>query len=142
MTNLTPAQQTILETATGRADGSIHPLPDRIKGGAAKKVIDALKAKGFIDDTDRITTLGHSTVDPNWKVPSEGPLDLSTDEGAAAWNANMPEEDKAYHEEMNAASEEPDGPDDYDEPPCSIFCDGPCRLGPGHHRRRPRRWRL
>ena len=122
MTNLTPAQQTILEAAAGRADGSIHPLPDRIKGGAAKKVIDALKAKGFIDDTDRITTLGHSTVDPNWKVLSEAPLDLGTDEGAAAWNANMPEEDKAYHEEMNAASEEPDGPDDYDEPPCSIFC--------------------
>ena len=143
MTNLTTAQQTILETAAGRADGSIHPLPDHIKGGAAKKVIKALRNGGMIDDTDCITTLGRNAVDPDQTdseqidettttpeqpveadalATSEGPLDLGTDEGAAAWNANMPEDAKAYHEEMNAASEEPDGPDDYDEPPCSIFC--------------------
>ena len=142
MTNLTPTQKNILATAAV-LNGSIYPLPPNLKGGAVTKVVEAMRARGFIDSDGMITELGRNTVDPNRQnkldndafaasmgrvVPEEtpatstGPLDLSTDEGAAAWDANMPEEDKAYHEEMNAASEEPEGPDDYDEPPCSIFC--------------------
>lgn len=143
MTNLTPAQQTTLEAAASRADGSIHPLPDHIKGGAARSVTNALRTKGLINNADHITTLGHCTVDPDWTeseqtnetieameqpvdedspTTSEAPLDLGTDEGAAACSANMPEADKAFHEEMNAASDEPDGPEDYDDPPQSLLC--------------------
>ena len=78
--SLTPAQQTILEAAAGRADGSIHPVPDYLKGGAAKKVIKVLKAHGLIDDADRITALGHSTVDPDSTTPTdEAPAGMETE---------------------------------------------------------------
>ena len=71
MSNLTTTQQTILEAAAGRADGSIYPLPGNIKGGAAKKVVEALLAKYLIDDAGRITTLGQNTVDPDWTAPEQ-----------------------------------------------------------------------
>ena len=71
MANLTQTQQTILEAAAGRADGSIHPLPNNIKGGAAKNVIGALQSRNLIDDTDCITTLGRKAVDPNWAEPEQ-----------------------------------------------------------------------
>ncbi|MBF0631117.1 MAG: DUF3489 domain-containing protein [Magnetococcales bacterium] len=41
----------MLEAAASRPDGSIHPLPEKIKGGAAIKVITALEARGMIEDT-------------------------------------------------------------------------------------------
>ena len=131
MTNLTPTQQTVLEAAINRADGSIHPLPAHIKGGAAKKVIDALRAKGLINEDGRLLndsggllktpdqTTALATVD---ELPAHGPgPDFSDDAVVQAWNDNMPTDAAAYHEEMNAASEEPEGPDDYDDPPRSLF---------------------
>lgn len=71
MTNLTPAQQTTLEAAAGRADGYIYPMPDHIKGDAAKKVIESLVAKCLIDKVGRITTLGLDLVDPDWNAKPE-----------------------------------------------------------------------
>ena len=142
MTNLTPTQKNILATAA-LLNGSIYPLPPNLKGGAVTKVVESMKAKGFIDNDGMITELGRNALDPNRQnkldddafaasmgrvIPEEAPatstgtLDMSTDEGAAAWNANMPADAAAYHEEMNAASEEPDGPDDYNDPPRSLFC--------------------
>ena len=50
MTELTNTQKTILETAATRPDGAIQPLPERIRGGAAAKVIKALMDKGLIQD--------------------------------------------------------------------------------------------
>ena len=139
MVNITPTQRSILATAAV-LNGSIYPLPPNLKGGAAMKVVDSMQAKGFIDNDGMITELGRNAVDPNRQnkleeapATSTEPLDLSTDEGAAAWNANMPEDAKAYHEEMNAASEEPEGPDDYDEPPRSLFCPmDPANLPPAN----------
>ena len=124
MTNLTPAQQTVLEAAIKRADGSIHPLPAHIKGGAAKKVVEALRAKNLIDDAGRLLNdSGGLLKPPANEPPAHGPgPDFSDDAVVQAWNDNMPAEDAAYHEEMNAASEEPEGPDDYDDPPRSLFC--------------------
>ncbi|MBF0402309.1 MAG: hypothetical protein HQL90_16285, partial [Magnetococcales bacterium] len=52
MSNLTPAQQTTLESAAKRPNGSVHPLPDNIKGGAAKKVIKALHQQGLIEEIE------------------------------------------------------------------------------------------
>lgn len=49
MTELSTALETILKTAADREDGAIHPLPKTIKGGAAKKVIKSLKAKGLAE---------------------------------------------------------------------------------------------
>ncbi len=44
---LTETQKTILKAAVNRPDGAIHPLPERIKGGAVIKVIDSLENKGL-----------------------------------------------------------------------------------------------
>ncbi len=53
MTNikLTTTQETVLKAAADRPDGSIHPLPGKLKGGSALKVITALEKKGLIKDT-------------------------------------------------------------------------------------------
>ncbi|MBF0171479.1 MAG: DUF3489 domain-containing protein [Nitrospinae bacterium] len=66
MSNLTQTQRTILEAAAERPDGAIHPLPERIKGGAALKVITAMEKKGLIHDT---------SLNPpyrNWCISEEG----------------------------------------------------------------------
>nr|CRH06147.1 conserved protein of unknown function [Candidatus Magnetococcus massalia] len=47
---LTATQRTIIEAAAQRTDGSINPLPARIRGGAQVKVINALEAKGLIEN--------------------------------------------------------------------------------------------
>ncbi|MBF0402156.1 MAG: DUF3489 domain-containing protein [Magnetococcales bacterium] len=125
MANLTATQQAIIDSARDDVNGSIYPLPANLKGGAAQKVVAALKAKGLIDDNGILTTRTPVTAEMARadETPAHGPgPDFSDDAVAQAWSDNMPEADKAYHEEMNAASEEPDGPDDYDDPPRSLFC--------------------
>lgn len=69
MTQLTDTQKTILETAANRPDGAIHPLPDRIRGGAEKKVTDSLKSKGLAEYQDgnenlplQITDAGRAAI--------------------------------------------------------------------------------
>jgi hypothetical protein len=52
MTDLTDIQRTILAAAAIRPGMRVLPLPDRIKGGAAKKVLDALLARGLIEETE------------------------------------------------------------------------------------------
>ncbi|MBF0590238.1 MAG: DUF3489 domain-containing protein [Magnetococcales bacterium] len=59
---LTPTQQTILEAAAKRQDGSIHPLPERIKGAAVMKVMGSLKKKELIQDVG----------DENWRINDAG----------------------------------------------------------------------
>ena len=68
MTKLTDTQLIVLTAAAGRDDGSILPLPDSIRGGAATKVVDALIARGLaeriederiaVNDLVRITRAG------------------------------------------------------------------------------------
>jgi hypothetical protein len=48
---LTTTQETVLNAAAQRKDGSIQPMPKNLKGGAALKVINALEKKGMIYDT-------------------------------------------------------------------------------------------
>ncbi len=50
MYDLTETQRTVLTAAAERPRRHILPLPDRIKGGAAKKVLTALAARGLIRD--------------------------------------------------------------------------------------------
>lgn len=47
MTAITPTQKFILKAAANREDGAIHPLPDNLKGAAAKKTIESLKVKNL-----------------------------------------------------------------------------------------------
>ncbi|MEO5350312.1 MAG: DUF3489 domain-containing protein [Magnetococcus sp. YQC-3] len=110
--SLTPAQQTVLEAAVGRADGFIHPVPDYLKGGAAKKVIKVLKARGLIDDADRITALGHSTIDPDWTSP--------TDEALADTEAESADESSKVQEASEANPAESDDAPATDDDPANI----------------------
>ncbi len=46
---LTPTQRDLLAAAAARPDRSLHPLPDRLRGGGAKKSLDGLVARGFAE---------------------------------------------------------------------------------------------
>ena len=48
MTALTDTQRLILNEAAHRPRGLVLPLPDRLKGGAADKVVEALLARGLV----------------------------------------------------------------------------------------------
>lgn len=50
MTKLSDTQLVVLSAASQRDDRLVLPLPDRLKGGAAIKVIDSLLAKGLIKE--------------------------------------------------------------------------------------------
>jgi len=52
MTKLSDTQLVILNAACKRDNGRVLPLPDRLKGGAATKVVDSLIAKGLIAEVD------------------------------------------------------------------------------------------
>ena len=49
---LSDTQLVILNAACQRDDRLVLPLPDRLKGGAAAKVIDSLVAKGLVEEVD------------------------------------------------------------------------------------------
>ena len=49
MTQLSDTQLVVLSAASQRDDGSIHPLPTTLKGGAANKVIASLQSKGLVE---------------------------------------------------------------------------------------------
>jgi len=63
---LTTTQQTVLEAASTRQDGSIHPLPKTLKGGAALKVINALDKNGMINNI----SMGKHYKD--WQITDDG----------------------------------------------------------------------
>ncbi len=52
MPKLSDTQLVILSAACARADRRVLPLPKSLKGGAASKVIEALVAKGLIEETE------------------------------------------------------------------------------------------
>lgn len=66
MTKLSDTQLVILSTACQRADRLVLPLPDRLKGGAAAKVIASLAAKGLIAEVDA------KRGDPVWREIGDG----------------------------------------------------------------------
>jgi hypothetical protein len=52
MTKLSDTQLVILTAACQRDDRLVLPMPDRLKGGAAAKVVDSLLAKGLVEEVD------------------------------------------------------------------------------------------
>jgi CRISPR/Cas system-associated endonuclease/helicase Cas3 len=68
---LSPTQELVLRNAAKRG-GSVMPLPENLKGGAAKKVCESLENKGFInglptdEDSDptlcQITPAGYEAI--------------------------------------------------------------------------------
>lgn len=66
MTKLSDTQLVILAAACQRDDRLILPLPDRLKGGAATKVVDSLIAKGLIEEVDA------KRGEPVWRDTGDG----------------------------------------------------------------------
>ena len=52
MSQLSDTQLVILSTAVQRDDRNILPLPERIKGGAAGKVVNSLIGKGLVEEVE------------------------------------------------------------------------------------------
>jgi Protein of unknown function (DUF3489) len=68
MTKLSQTQTLILSRASGQGDRIALPLPDRLRGGAANKVVGALVAKGFLEEVDADIR----KADPLWRETGDG----------------------------------------------------------------------
>jgi Protein of unknown function (DUF3489) len=68
MTQLTDTQTLILARASQQGDRIALPLPDRLRGGAANKVVGALVAKGFLEEVDADIRKGK----PLWRKTGDG----------------------------------------------------------------------
>ena len=68
MTKLSDTQRVILSAAAQRTDRMALPLPKSLKGGAARKVVDALIAKNLLKEVRANIRLG----DPVWRENEQG----------------------------------------------------------------------
>jgi len=68
MNKLTETQTLILSRASQQADRIALPLPDRLRGGAANKVIVPLIQKGFLDEVEADIRKG----EPTWRKTGDG----------------------------------------------------------------------
>lgn len=68
MTKLTETQALILTRAAQQANRIALPLPDRLRGGAANKVMVPLIQKGFLDEVDADLRNG----EPTWRKTGDG----------------------------------------------------------------------
>jgi len=82
MSKLTETQTLILSRASQQADRIALPLPDRLRGGAANKVIVPLIQKGFLDEVEADIRKG----EPTWRKTGDGHgiTLVATDAGLAA----------------------------------------------------------
>lgn len=103
MKKLSNAQQTVLDAAANRPDGSIYPLPPTLKGGAAKKVVTSLKSKGLIDDEGRLlaSVEQHDQTPPSTDEVAETNDITETEEA----NAEISSEAESETEEAHADPE-------------------------------------
>lgn len=69
MTQLTDTQRQILATACTQPSRIALPLPERLQGGAATKVVAALMAKGLLAEVDA------KPGEPLWRETDDGPGD-------------------------------------------------------------------
>ena len=74
---LTDTQMVILTAAAQRDDGSIHPLPKTLKGGAVTKVTQALLRKGLIADAP--PREGGVIGETNFAVTAEGVIAINVE---------------------------------------------------------------
>ncbi len=74
---LTDTQMIILTAASQRDDGSIHPLPKTLKGGAVTKVTGALLRRGLIAEMPRRN--GAAIGEANFAITREGVLAINVE---------------------------------------------------------------
>ena len=85
---LTDTQTIILAAAAQRDDGSIHPLPKTLKGGAVTKVTQALLRKGLIAEAPgREDWPGRR--DPYFAITAEGALAINVEPADCLHLADM-----------------------------------------------------
>jgi hypothetical protein len=88
MAKLSDTQLVILSTACQRDDRLVLPLPDRLKGGAANKVISSLIAKGLVEE------IPAALDQPVWrKTEDEQRLTLIANQAAFAELGTEPDEE-------------------------------------------------
>ena len=82
MSQLTETQTLILSRASQQADRIALPLPDRLRGGAANKVIVPLIKRGLLDEVEADIRKG----EPAWRKTGDGhgTTLVITDAGLAA----------------------------------------------------------
>ena len=105
MTKLTDTQRVILSAASQRTDRLALPLPKRLKGGAAHKVVNALVDRGLLKEVKANRKLG----DPVWRESGEGQgvTLIVTDGGLAAIGIEVePPKTKAQRAEPKPVSTE------------------------------------
>jgi len=68
MSKLTETQTLILSRASQQPDRIALPLPDRLRGGAANKVILPLIKQGFLDEVEADLRKG----EPTWRKTGDG----------------------------------------------------------------------
>jgi hypothetical protein len=87
---LTDTQLVLLSAASQRDDGALK-IPDTLKGGAAKKVVDKLLRTGLVEEVRAGSSL------PVWRRDEqEGPIALqNTDEGLRAIRADASRPEQA-----------------------------------------------
>ncbi len=74
---LTDTKMIILSAAAQRDDGSIHPLPKTLKGGAVTKVTGALLRRGLIAEAPRRN--GTAIGETNFAITAEGALAINVE---------------------------------------------------------------
>ena len=74
---LTDTQMIILTAAAQRDDGSIHPLPKTLKGGAVTKVTGALLRRGLIAEAPRRN--GAAIGETSFAITAEGALAINVE---------------------------------------------------------------
>jgi len=99
MSKLSDTQLAILSNASQRPDRCILPLPDRLKGGAAGKVVESLIAKGMVEEVDA------NRGDLVWRQTGDGHgvTLVATDAALAALNIEPPQ-NRAQAEHIPAAT--------------------------------------
>jgi hypothetical protein len=82
MTKLSDTQALILSAAAQRSENIALPLPERLRGGAAAKVVGAMIAKGLLEEFDADMRKG----EPMWRETGDGHgvTLVATDAGLAA----------------------------------------------------------
>lgn len=68
MTRPSPTQAFLLRRAASRPSNLVLPLPDNLRGGVADRVLQALLAKGFIEEVEANIRRG----EPVWRETGDG----------------------------------------------------------------------
>ena len=114
MTKLSDIQLVILGAASQRPNRIVLPLPDRLKGGAARKVVDALISRGLIEE------VASGQADPVWREEGDGkPVTLvATDAAFEVLSLETPSRPTAAFTAAASPSESL-APNDALQPPAS-----------------------